>query len=121
MQQVRFSILFDNQNYDRTTVGSNKYHQHTAVLVRPWMQYWFSLAKSIMIVDYVLLKSSSVLTNFVAFTALIICYVVDIPDMIFQQGRVFEMFPTVMANNITFGAMDVSIVGIQVFFSCKML
>ena len=87
----------------------------------PCMQYWFSLAKSRMIVDYVLLKSPSVLTNFVAFTALVIFDAVDIPDMIFQQGRVFEMFSTVMANNITFGAMDVSIVSIQVFFSCKIL
>ena len=53
-----------------------------------------------MVVTHVLLQSKLILANFVALFALIVCYLVDILDVVLQQGLVLEIFSTIVANHL---------------------
>ena len=74
-----------------------------------------------MVVTHVLLQSKLILANFVALFALIVCYLVDILDVVLQQDLVLEVFSTIVAYNLVLWTMDVSFVRYQVLGGCKKL
>ena len=61
-----------------------------------------------MVVFHVFFKSWFILTNLVAFSTLIICYHVNIFDVVAQTAFVFEVFSTVSTDGLFLLSMNSS-------------
>ena len=69
-------------------------------MLRFWSVNLDKFTCSRMVVTHVLLQSKLILANFVALFALIVCYLVDILDVVLQQDLVLEIFSTIVAYNL---------------------